>query len=276
MHIVCTLDDHYLIPTAVLLTSLCENNKEEQLTIHIVANRLKEETQMELKTIVQEQYKQDIYFYFSDFNKIINRFRLGNPEGHLSLAAFFRLFVSSILPKSIHKVIYLDGDIIIRKNISSLWNIDIEGYALAAVEDEGSVSHIKRGLFSKLGLSPYSLYFNSGVLLINLEYWRQFNVEDRCLIFFEKHNFQLHHNDQDILNGVLYDEKKMISLSYNLSDNFYRKKRESRPDIWAEADSLLLNPHILHFTRANKPWLKSCAHPMQYEYFKSLLSDKKH
>lgn len=37
MHIVCTLDDNYLIPTSVLLTSICENNKGEDITIHIVA-----------------------------------------------------------------------------------------------------------------------------------------------------------------------------------------------------------------------------------------------
>ncbi len=270
MDVVCTLDDNYLIPTGVLLTSLCENNIGEDITVYIVAYQLKKETISSLENIVKGNYSQKIEFYYSSFEEVLGKFNLGNPEGHLSLAAFFRLFLATILPQDTHKVLYLDGDMIVRRNISDLWNTDIEDYALGGVEDESVERFIEKDLFTLLGFDEKYLYFNSGVLLINLDYWRQNNVENRLIQYAKKHKYQLPNNDQDLLNAVLYNEKKLLSLTYNLSDNFYRRKRNSRPTIWQETDSFLSDPHIVHFTGAKKPWLPSCVHPMQKEYFKYL------
>ena len=232
MHIVCTLDDNYLIPTSVLLTSICENNKGEDITIHIVAQDLKKESVAALRDVVEGRYKKNISFYFPELD-FLKEWNLYSSTQYLSIATFFRLFLSSILPVELEKVLYLDCDIVVRKSLSDLWNTSLDGVALAAAEDEGCGKLQKEG-------------------------------------YLEKHNYQLLYNDQDVLNGVLSQEKKSLPLTYNLSENFYRKKRRSRPEVWAEADSLLSDPHILHFTGDRKPWLPTCLHPMQDEYFKYL------
>ena len=269
MHIVCTLDDNYLIPTSVLLTSICENNKEADITIHIVAQDLKKESVAALRDVVEGRYKKSISFYFPELD-FLKEWNLYSSTQYLSIATFFRLFLSSILPVELEKVLYLDCDIVVRKSLSDLWNTSLDGAALAAAEDEGCGKLQKEGYLEKLNLDSHSIYFNAGVLLVNLKYWRENKLEKRYLEYFEKHNYQLLYNDQDVLNGVLSQENKSLPLTYNLSENFYRKKRRSRPEVWAEADSLLSNPHIMHFTGDRKPWLATCLHPMQDEYFKYL------
>ena len=125
MDIVCCLDKDYLMPLGVMIYSLCENNKNEDITFHIVHNNLTYLEENSLRKITNKYVKR-IFFYTINYSDLSN-ITIGNREQQkLSISTYFRLFIGDILPKHVKKIIYLDGDIIVCDNLRELWNIDMQ------------------------------------------------------------------------------------------------------------------------------------------------------
>ena len=117
-----------------------------------------------------------------------------------------RCYLTEILPE-LDKVLYLDLDIYIDQDISQIWDIDIENYAVAGVVDFGA----------KLNFLPYiphiGVYINSGVMLMNLKYWREHNITER--IHQLLNTYVLSYPDQDAINIVCYGHIKFLSHKWN-------------------------------------------------------------
>ena len=107
-----------------------------------------------------------------------NRFDISIESGIWPLTCLQRLFLCDYLPKELNKILYLDCDIIARNSLKELYEIefDKEEYC-AAVPD--CVSDICR---NNIGIDNRSNYYNSGVVLINLELWRKENVAEKLKI----------------------------------------------------------------------------------------------
>ena len=121
--------------------------------------------------------------------------------------------------------------------------------------------------YNRLRYSPTKLYFNSGVILINLYYWRKHGVLKKFLGYISNCRDRIVSHDQDVLNVVFQDEKILLPLKYNLQEGFLLKKR--RFYYWDYEDeflSAIKNPAILHYT-VFKPWQKICKHPRKYLFF---------
>lgn len=264
MEIVCNIDNSYIKHCVVMLTSLFENNRDECVTVHIISECLPEEGQRILKSLA-DRYHQSLYCYLVGAE--ILRDCPIDASRHFPLSVYYRLFLTSILPATLTKVLYLDCDLIVRKSLSELWNIDITDYPIACVEDmwSGIDYHYNRLHYA----SEYS-YFNAGVLLINLAYWREFRLQQRCLDYIRQYPDRLHLYDQDVLNGVLYRKKLLLPFTWNMQDGFYRRKRLIRKDVWGELDRVMSDPAILHYTGRKKPWHYHSFHPFKSEYYKYL------
>lgn len=262
MDIACNIDNNYVRFCSIMLVSLFENNKDESFDIHIVTQDLSEEGQKTLKDIVCRQYNQRIHFYIVS-SDLLNDFPIDSTS-HISISTYLRLFLSRVLPSSLSKVLYLDCDIIVRSPIAAFWNIDLTGYAIGCVEDMWSD---KDENYSRLGYSKDFLYFNAGVLLINLDFWRQNHLEEEFTDYVKHNAEKLLFNDQDVLNGVLHDKKLFIPFKWNMQDGFFRRRRRIRKDVWDELDNELCNPAILHFTGSKKPWHYKCMHPYKSDFY---------
>jgi len=149
-----------------------------------------------------------------------------------------------------------------------LWNIDLSGYALGVVCDaEGwNIEY-----FNRLRYPSQSGYFNSGVLLINLEYWREHDVKSDFLNYIKEHRENIKYHDQDVLNYVFHDKKKSLPIKYNLMHSYLWKKPHY--DYWLYEKEVLAarkDPVIVHFTGAFKPWDKyqRCPHPFRSTFYK--------
>ena len=176
MNIVCCTDKNYVMPCGVLLCSICENNKDEAVNIYIVSDSsVDQHCKDKLNSIVAKYTQKSLFFIninSSDMNDLP-----GLHNGHyITKAAYYRLFLSSLLPRDINKVIYLDCDMIVRKSLKKLWETSLEGKAIGTVADmcEIGISHYNNLHY------PLSLgYFNSGMLLVNLKLWREENFEKK-------------------------------------------------------------------------------------------------
>jgi lipopolysaccharide biosynthesis glycosyltransferase len=252
INILCATDNNFAPYCGVMLTSVFENNKEHVCRVYILVDQsLKKKNSTRLIKL-GEKYGQTISFINVDMSSFDN-YPLLHDGDHISIAAYYRLFVGELLPKSVNRVLYLDGDIIVTGDLSKLWEIDMTEKAVAAVSESGVC----------VGKRPRSLhypekegYFNSGVLLINLDYWRAIGVGRQCIDFIEKHHDILVFHDQDVLNAVLWDKKRFIHMTYNflvynLMDGIFNRMSI---DIQKEILDTSKNPCIIHYASAYKPW----------------------
>ena len=239
------------MPTGVMLCSVCVNNPELNIQFHIITDTdVAEEDCDDLAAVVAPYDRVDVRFYCVSEQVLGNSFpRLDDV---ITRAAYFRLYITSLLPPSINKALYLDGDVIVRHSLKELWNMDLTGYALAAVHDmrEGTTER-----YEGLGYSKSLGYFNSGVLLINLSYWRQHQVTKLFDEFMRDRGENIRFHDQDVLNYIFREQKMTLPIKYNLQDGFLWKKPEYDWSRYGEeVMAARKDPVIVHFTREIKPW----------------------
>lgn len=268
MEIVCSADNNYVMPTGIMLTSLLENNKGNEVNIHLLDGGLTDLSKSQLSDICN-QYNQHITFYPMD-DKLFENFPMGEnfQVTHINtMATYYRLYMSKVLPKDIDKVIYLDGDMIILDSLMSMWNYPMEGKAIAAIPDpfNNMVTHYNRLRY------PMNLgYFNAGVLLIDLQYWREHDCLELFLDIVDKYKNRLSSHDQDVLNVAFMNDKIVLPLKYNVMPG-YLFKLKYNPLSWEFEEQIVeaqKHPVIIHFSFVPKPWYKDCINPYKGEFEK--------
>jgi lipopolysaccharide biosynthesis glycosyltransferase len=155
--------------------------------------------------------------------------------------AFMKLMLPELLDSE--RIIYLDSDLIVRRDLGELFNLDIGGYAVAASGVAVIEWQPERSFFTDLGLNEKAKYFNTGVMLIDMNQWRASRITEKCLEFIEKHPKELIVADQTVLNYVLYENQFFeLHSSYNVA--LYPT---SKPEMDATGK-------IFHFLGSPKPW----------------------
>lgn len=262
IHIILCTDEYYVMPCGITIFSICYHNRHHQIMFHVLTEGVDENKKDELRRITKDA-GQEIRFYDVDSSLI------GNVpvDNRFRISIYYRLLMAKILPKDIDKILYLDSDIIVRGDIEELWNKDISDVELAAVLDQ-SCDDIR--IYNRTGLSPLSGYYNSGVLLINLRYWREHNTGERCIAYVNKNSKSVQYPDQDALNFITHKAWKVLPFRYNTQAFMYYRRNEilARTEYVNEMIEASMNPLVMHFTEARKPWMTGCTHPFKEEYLK--------
>lgn len=181
---------------------------------------------------------------------------------HFSLEMYYRIFASDYLPQDLDRILWLDADLVVIKDIKSFYEQDFQGKSLVACGHRNGSSFDYKGTkdLIRLGIPTDGTYFNSGVLLINLEKIRKnFNSEKVCELI-EKYESKLEFPDQDILNIMYYDDVLFAPQAiYNYQVQFDQTYGGERRHIIEKAA-------ILHFTGGFKPWDYKSNH-FAYRYY---------
>jgi lipopolysaccharide biosynthesis glycosyltransferase len=257
-YITCSVDENYFDHLIVMLTSLFRN-KKQIFYIYILISDLSIMKKSKLN-IFFSKYEVHKFEIIKVENESLNNLALVN--GHITLASYYRILLPKLLPKKIDKILYLDVDLIIKGNIDFFWLFSVCNYSHLAVEDIGINSLHKKRLF----MDDYSKYFNAGVLLINLDWWRREKVFDKCMEFLEKYQDRIILHDQDVLNSVLCNQWEELPYAYNAQESIFRKDLPLyRSKNYLNA---YFNPIIIHYTGGghSKPWYKECRHDLKNEY----------
>jgi lipopolysaccharide biosynthesis glycosyltransferase len=246
--VVASADDNYAAPLDVMLISVLENTENpERFHFFVIDGGI---SLQKKECINKDIEKRNSQITFLDINSEIYA-GLPNQE-HISVAAYYRLSIPELFHSSVNRVIYLDCDLIIKDDLQKLWEFQLDEYAVAAVED------VSTSGYKGIGIAQ-SDYFNSGVLLMDLQKWREQNIAEKAR--------KLRINDQCSLNSVFNGNWKRLPLRWNQQSSFYRKTPQSIRLLKEEhAEGAIWNPAIIHYIGGRKPWFKPCYHPLEGEY----------
>ncbi len=258
IHVCCSTDDQYAQYCTVMLCSVLENNKKNKISVHVLISHLSYENKQLIMSL-SERYDVTVELHWVN-ESLLNGVKF-NKNRRLGVSAYYRILLSSILAADVVKALYFDCDMLVLEDLSDVYNLDIEEYAIAAVED---VWPIKEEHRMQISLSYSGRYFNSGFMLINLKYWRENKIEAK-LIDFAKQERNVFFHDQDALNKTLTHHCFFLPLRWNRFSIAYRPCRQfvSYSD-WIEYKQ---TPAVIHFTFV-RPWqnLKSPYKRLYYDY----------
>ena len=245
--ITCSTDENYAQHCLAMLCSLYDNNKAHDVYSHILINELEEETKKEFFKL-SNRYGNTTKFYSinNDILKNVNR-RENSP---VSIATYYRVMLPELLDTSIKKVFYLDCDVIVLKDISELFNINLDGFGVAAIKDPTPANNYHRSI---MGLQLDDRAFCAGVMMINLEYWRENNAQQALLDYSNTKQKKVVLEDQDALNYVF--RRHWFKLPYKFGKtpfSIYPAEQETK---MADALEFAYDPAIIHYASGNKPWL---------------------
>ena len=264
IHIVVCSDANYLCHTATMLVSLFEHNRQSKVVVHLIGTGIGDIDLLRFRNTL-DAYSQQLCFYPFDISNVDSL-----PKGthkYITSTTYCRLFIQDILPSYINKVLYLDGDILVMGDIQKMWNTDLTGYLVAATSDEvnGYAEY-----YARFGFPSDHVYFNAGMLLINLAQWRAEDIKSRAFEFLARTNRpRLDNADQDILNVLCAGKICELPLRYNLQDAILRRSVPNiRKEVEATIDNEIGEGRIFHFSCVKKPWDFRCIHPLKKEYYR--------
>ena len=124
MNIVFTSDNNFVRQMSAAIISILENNKDEQIKIYILSKGIEKANQDCLLQMVKD-YDQEMFVI--ELGDVHQYFETKIDTGGWNDIVLSRLFLDRILPRDVERVIYLDGDVIVRHSLKSLWNTDLKG-----------------------------------------------------------------------------------------------------------------------------------------------------
>lgn len=232
LHIAFNIDSNFFMPAGVTITSVLENNPEENLTFHIFADSVKDDDLDRLRKTA-EKYKQNCIVYIMDMEPF-NNFHI--KHARFKKVSYFRLYMPKVLQKMTDKFLYIDADLICMNSIRPFFSLNLNNKVLAVVSDlkEACENYTKF-----LGLAS-GQYFNSGVLLIDIKKWNENNITEKCFSYQGVNPEKFNCHDQDVLNLVIDGNAYFIDNKFN----YLGVKNGVAPQ-----DCI-----IYHFFGREKPW----------------------
>lgn len=258
--IVCAADNNYVMPLAVAVRSLILNHKSsKKIVLFVIDGGIKRFNKRKILNLTStSECNIEIEFLKPDVERLKNM----KVSGYATLVTYYRLLIPELLSDSIEKVIYLDCDLIVNKNLQPLWDIDMgENYVMAAQDLMTPYVSSPYGLanYKELGMPSDTKYFNAGVMVINLEKWRTNSISAKIIEYLEQNKEHVRWWDQDGLNAVLTDKWGELDTKWN--------RLVLKEDVY---DDLVNNSCIIHFASALKPWHFPYKHPTKDLFFQYL------
>lgn len=265
LNVMYASDENYAPFLGVSVFSLLENNKDiENITVYAVLDGVSQENHDRLTSMVKS-YGRDIVISDSAvFNQTFEE--LGVPKYRGSYAANFRQLFHLIIKDDVERLLYLDADTIVAGSLKELTDLDLDG-ACAGVIRDALGSRYK----SLVGFKPEELYFNSGVMLFDVNKWKQEKCTEILIDHIKNVRSRYCNPDQDLFNVALKGKFKVIPCEYNCmpvhraySDRAF-DKCYGFSDYYSleEIENARRNPKIVHMYRflGEFPWHTNNMHP---------------
>jgi lipopolysaccharide biosynthesis glycosyltransferase len=253
------LSPDYWSHTAVAVASVLE--QADHLDLHIFSEGINDRWLGKVQRLVENR---DSTITYHPFDKALTE---GLKEcGHLGLSAYYRLFIPDLFAGKVDRLIYLDSDMVICSSLHELAALPLDDCVIGAVPSFSAQQNQKKAI--SLGHGKQASYFNSGVMLIDPQKWKQQGVRDQCLAFADAHPECIQYADQELLNYVLAGHYKPLPLGWNATVEMYGQidPADLEGCSLEELERARAQPKIVHFNGCFKPWHLNYRHPFKTRY----------
>jgi len=249
-------DEAYAWPLFVTIVSLLRSKNES--------------TFYNINILVSKKFPAGILKYFENLSKSYQNFSINFIEmksafadikmqiSHITVPTFYRINIPKLFPDK-KRVLYLDCDIIVLKDLSELFDEDLQDCYAGGVLAVGYIlNQSNRDYYKRIGIDNLSSYINAGICLWNVEKIIEDNLYDELISHCEKNYSSM---DQDVVNRVFYGKIKLLDLKYNLMTK-YKGFFEDGEEFEKLAQyygtemikNAVKNPTIIHYADKIKPW----------------------
>lgn len=205
-------DDNYVPFLTVAIASLLDNSSKENFyKIYVLTSHLTEENMNSILKMAAENSSIKFVQLSKELDKVQDMFHL---RDYYSKETYYRIFIPNLFPQY-EKVLYLDCDITVLADVSELYNTQIHGYYVGAVQEEVMQTFEVFGNYVEKadGINRKN-YFNAGILLINCRRWRNKLIAERFVDLLNRYKFRVV-QDEDYLNVLCKDNIKWLPLGWN-------------------------------------------------------------
>ncbi len=253
VNIVLITDSRYTPPTSTSMYSAIKTKCNTTIyNFYIIAENITEQDENMLRSL--EKLAPETVRV-----KIIPQQELDIPYENMQRFMQYKVGMHKIyLPqtlKDVDKVIYMDGDTIVLKDLRELYDIDVS-QVYAAVAKDGIFYRFPKEM-AEIGLDKRGFYFNSGVMLYNLKKQREDNIVKELETYVKTHEDFF--GDQDVLNVVFGDKLKLMSYRYNCISTFFEEddlnflSKYFGENLPSQTFNIYENSTIIHYA-GDKPW----------------------
>ena len=272
-------DENYLVPLTVMLYSLLKTARTDaELTVYVATTPKFFELGYDGKIRdLAARYPFARVAFIDAEAKLAKYSRVIASELNVwSPVMWSGSLITEVLPpEATGNVVYLDVDMLVRKDLTPLFELDLEGgnYLMAAVNE---ITRKKYAYLEKSGWPKEAgPYFNYGTMVINTDAWRRENTVGKILAWYGAHRDTMFLN-QDSQNVVCGARTLRIHPKWNLFDNWLQRSIRMNPfaSVWRvhkkrEIIEGLLDPAVIHFVGREKPW-DFCRRPTRRYYHEAM------
>lgn len=246
-------DGHYSVWVGTAMQSIIDHT-DSKLCFHILHDETVSEENKRKLAQVAHQKGDVVEFYKIDHTEFEC---IKDCTQTFTIGCMFRCMLAELLP-NLSKIIYLDADLFVNRDIKELWDVDIREYCLAGVVDEGVINFSIPDILNEYPNIYRNQYFNSGVLFMNLDKIREKGHLKELVVDFLVNNREATYPDQDALNVLFHNKILYLDSSWN---RFVSLHREDNKDN--------LDNAVFHFAGKNSLILYSQS-KIDMEYFKTI------
>lgn len=250
-------DDGYVLPTIVTITSIrLHRDPETSVEIRILTPGLSNQNVRRLESLSGKGLV--VRVIVTSMERLEGLHKFDSKERCVATTAALLKFLIGELFEDLDRILYLDGDLIVKRDLAELYDVHLDGNIVAAVKDSGLI------YWTPKGTEGLKAYFNSGVMVLDLKMMRQGGYAEK-LIDAKRRSADMSLMDQNILNRVFDGKVKTLPIKWNCLfvnllrayangqfttsqlNHFFDCKYKNLADVHDAAA-------IIHFSSREKPW----------------------
>ena len=252
MDLLVTFDENYIAPFKTMLTSVIINNPGQGFRVWLLHSAIPNEQLQAL-----DAYCTALHVSLTPITVQRELFENAPVSDQYPQEMYYRLLAPHLLPTDLKRVLYLDPDVLVINPLKALWDLPLKEFAFAAAS-HGGVADIINGV-NRVRLNTEHDYYNTGVMLIDLEKARQIIQPAEIFEYVREHKAELLLPDQDVFN-TLYGKQvfPLEDILWNYDARFYSRYLIQSGRV-SHMDWIMKNTAILHFCGKRKPWRRAYA-----------------
>ncbi|AQG77942.1 glycosyltransferase family 8 protein [Spirosoma montaniterrae] len=244
IYLTLSSDNYYAPMVATLLKSIEQNYQSaETIEVYIIDDGISATNRKRIEASVRADL---FHIHWHPAKSVVPAtVKLPADKSALPMTTYLRLYAPYIVPPEARRLLYLDVDMLVLGNIADLWHTDLRGCVCAAVQDVGqTVSCAWAGIrnYRELGMDPDTKYFNAGVLLMDVQQWREADIANRVIRCMNDNLKHVTCADQYGLNVVLMNQWVQLDPRWNWFSTLPHAA-----------------PYLIHFVSVDKPIFAACS-----------------